>query len=173
MKFERSMSQVLRPLTNALPAGATEQQPWHSPKLLEDVITAACMDWSQFVPIDAPPFQLSISVTVIGEQNNSESPTSTEQPGIWSPPNHVLSASSQSPSAASEEQNQQQSSSSSLTLPLGWDPKTGQHAHVGNPFQNCKKCLMPFGANQHRRLVAGEYWPITIDDELDVETEEE
>lgn len=48
---------------------------------------------------------------------------------------------------------------------FGWDP-AWQHAHVGNPYQNCEKCKMPFGAAQHGKITDKGRWPITIDDEI-------
>lgn len=49
-----------------------------------------------------------------------------------------------------------------------WD---WQHAHRGSPYYNCGTCGMPFGANQHKRLRDGQWWPITFEEELDHEQE--
>lgn len=46
---------------------------------------------------------------------------------------------------------------------LGFDP-WWQHELVGNPFNNCRKCGMPFTARQHTKIVDGEAWPISTSD---------
>jgi len=50
----------------------------------------------------------------------------------------------------------------------GWNPEHGQHAHQGSPYANCRKCNMPHGASQHRKITEDGDWPITAADELRV-----
>lgn len=169
MKFSFHLEQELLPLTDAPPDGAMAQRLSRYLRLLEASIQGALTDTFSSVPNDVPPFRLSITVSVIGEQETNESSTSTQQLGLSSRVSHVQSGSSKSPSQAGKEIHQPEQSAKEPAVAPSQTPLSvaGSSYHEFVPRMkytgpdlfyeldgNCALpgCAMPRTAHQHMRI---------------------